>query len=168
MDYGTINLASSLRALTSMQDTIANNIANVASTGFKRRQGALTPFESELSRATGGGHMTSAFREYADLKQGDLISTGNSMDAALQGDGFLMLATRDDPNNVFYSRGGTLARSPEGELMTKEGYLVLGEDRSPIQLNNESDILVRASGEIISANSGERLASFGVYRFDEP
>jgi len=168
MDYGTINLASTLRALSSMQDTIANNIANVASTGFKRRQGAIVPFESEMARANGQREGVSAFQEFPDLEQGDLIATGNKMDTALQGDGFLMLARKSDPDNVFYSRGGSLARSSEGELVTKEGYLVLGEDRKPIELGDEGNILIRNSGEIISGRTGDRLSSLGVYRFDKP
>ncbi len=167
MDYGTINLASTLRALTSMQDTIANNIANVASTGFKRRQGALIPFETELSQAQGMGGSVSAFQEFADLDQGDLITTGNKMNVALQGDGFLKLALKDNPDNVFYSRGGALARSADGELVTKEGYLVLDESGRSIELGSEGDILIRSSGEILSGTTGDRLASFGVFRFDQ-
>ena len=91
-------------------DIIANNLANVGTTGFKKD--TLT-FDLVL-------------QEYVktDLSQGNLRVTGNPLDIALEGDGFFKIET---PHGVRYTRNGNFCLNADGVLVTQNGDPVLGE-----------------------------------------
>ncbi|MGC3833131.1 flagellar basal body rod protein FlgF [Moritella viscosa] len=103
----------------------ANNIANVNTHGFK------ADFEQARSmQAFGEGLPTRVFAitesPGQDFTGGGLQQTGNALDVAIQGDGWLSVL--DDKNQESYTRGGSLHMSPTGELLTSSGRPVLGEN----------------------------------------
>ena len=124
-------------------DVIANNIANVNTTGYKKDVMVTQNFSEVLisrinDRIDKGLRGSRPFKPLGtisygihsseimvDFKQGQLNSTGNSFDLALRGKGFFCI---DTPEGERYTRNGSFAKDAEGWLVTGEGWRVLGED----------------------------------------
>jgi flagellar basal-body rod protein FlgF len=127
-------------------DYLANNLANVDSSGFKQvlsrvseanatRTDPNQPTAAPATAATAAAPQVSGFglwpqqRElymYAgvDLRQGDLEPTGRGTDIALQGEGFFV--AQDAGGNEFYTRSGSFGLDDQHRLVTPQGYLVQG------------------------------------------
>jgi flagellar basal-body rod protein FlgF len=132
-------------------EVVANNIANLNTTGYKA-DGAV--FEEFLSPVARHGEFRSSDRRMSyvhdratwhDFKQGQLLTTGNPLDVAIDGDAFLVVQT---PRGERYTRAGSFALSPTGQLVTMDGNAVLG-DAGPIQFqNNDGKIAISNDGTI--------------------
>jgi len=160
-------------ALQRELDVIANNLANINTNGFK---GESVQFEEYLSASARANDFPLADRRLdfvqdrsttADFSQGPLAQTGNGLDVAISGDGFLVI---DTPGGERYTRNGALSRNANGELVTSEGYRVRGA-QGAIQFDqNDTDILIARDGTI-SALNGNQTADRGqirLVRFDDP
>jgi flagellar basal-body rod protein FlgF len=153
-------------------DIIANNIANLNTTGFKG-DGAV--FEQYLSPSARAGNLSAAdsrvsfVRDRAtwhDFSQGAVQQTGNPLDIAVEGQGFLTVQT---PRGERFTRNGAMQISATGELVTSEGYKVQGEggaiqfqvtDRD-ISIAKDGTISVREGASMTSTLRGKiRLVSF--------
>jgi len=146
-------------------DVIANNLANLKTTGFKQdisqceeylmpvaRQNNFRPADTRLSYVHDRGTLI-------DLKPGPLQQTGNPLDVAIEGDGFLAVQT---PRGERYTRNGALQINANGELVTSQGYQVLG-DGGPIQLQQQdSDVAISAEGTVSVRSGG--VANVSVIR----
>jgi flagellar basal-body rod protein FlgF len=110
-------------------ETIINHLANVSTTGFKAD---ILSFDQMLQ-----ANMT------IDFSQGDLIQTGNSLDLALNGDGFFKIQT---PGGIRYTRNGTFTLNNEKSLVTQNGDPVLGSN-GPITIEG-GRIEINDAGEI--------------------
>lgn len=142
-------------------EVLANNIANLSTTAFKGSQMIF----AELLQNTGSGSV--AYVQDAgtvrDWSQGPLTRTGNSLDVALQGMGFLEIETA---GGVRYTRDGRLKLDTQGQLVTLDGDPVLGEGDRPIVVPaNGGTITIGQDGTIATGqgNAG-RLA---VVSFDQ-
>ena len=151
--------ASGMQVQQERLDALSNNLANVDTTGYKRDQPIQKAFPELLIRRlsddgvrqfprasfpvgsfdvapvvgrVGTGVETNEF--FTVFSQGGLRETGNAFDLALEGEGFFVV---DTPYGERYTRNGSFLLGPEGLLVTKQGYPVLGEN-GPIQvkLNN--------------------------------
>ncbi|MDR1639893.1 MAG: flagellar basal-body rod protein FlgF [Clostridiales bacterium] len=136
---------SALGMLTQMQrmDIIADNLANVNTTGFKRDKAAVHSFSEELLKRIDdpsdqprhiismGGISQGVFIDdiYTVHESGALRKTGGSLDMAVVGDGFFTVEIpgEDDQATRMYTRDGSFTLDAEGNLITKEGSRVLGE-----------------------------------------
>jgi flagellar basal-body rod protein FlgF/flagellar basal-body rod protein FlgG len=136
MNSGYYAACAGLMSRTEAVDTIANNLANVSTAGFRATHNI---FSSVL--ATAGNSPLSALNQDAndygvlsgtqlDTSQGALVSTGNNLDLALEGPGYLVAQTAAGP---VYTRGGNLHVSPRGQLVTAAGDPVIG-DNGPITI----------------------------------
>src|SRR5687767_8544215 len=105
-------------------DTIANNLANAQTNGFKRDFERIMRNESGLVLET-----------RVDLSPGPLTATGNELDVAIDGPGFFAIQT---PAGVRYTRAGSFEISSEGELVTKDGMKVLSTSGSPISVEGQT------------------------------
>jgi flagellar basal-body rod protein FlgF len=121
-----------------------HNIANASTTGFKADMSAF-----QARAVSGPGY---ASRVYAtddsvgfDSAQGALITTGNPLDVAVQGQG--LIAVQDAAGAEAYTRAGDLHVEPSGQLMTATGHQVLG-DGGPISIPPASSISVARDGTI--------------------
>jgi flagellar basal-body rod protein FlgF len=125
MIKGIGSAGSALKPMMTRLDVLANNLANLNSTGFKRDNlftEALS--DAALREAQGRGELSgSQSRQYTDLSEGSVQQTGNPLDLAIQGRGFFTVET---PRGVRYTRNGSFSLSREGLLVTSEGYPVLG------------------------------------------
>lgn len=121
------------------QDVIANNLANAATTGFKRdliQAQAFLPTEAEEGRPVRPDAMErfpggiGPYGSVTDFSQGSLQVTKNPWDVALTGAGFLHVT---DGENDFLTRDGRLAISNQGQLITRDHNLaVLGTNGRPM------------------------------------
>ncbi len=147
MVRGLYTAASGALVAQSQADNIANNLANVNTSGFKR---TLLQVQSApemgvyLLQNQPGGNAGASSRTYvgalgtgaqvmdtpAVFEQGGLQSTGNNLDLAIQGNGFFTLQT---PQGIRYTRDGQFARDAQGYVVTMDGARVLGRN-GPIAL----------------------------------
>ncbi|MCL2600892.1 MAG: flagellar basal-body rod protein FlgF [Treponema sp.] len=150
MIRGWYTAASGMRAQQWRLDTVANNLANVNTSGFKREVAAFKAFPELLIRrmdADGVHHIPFGSADAAPLvgrlgtgvelnelftnfDQGPLRETFNDFDFALDGRGFFVVET---PWGERYTRNGSFQLGREGLLVTKEGFPVLGEN-GPISI----------------------------------
>lgn len=124
-------------------ETIANNVANANTVGFKRDQLVfkehLAAFDeapvidlpregfapSDMYHTNGAENsLVKVDGSFTDFEQGTFIPTDNPLDLALRGDGFLEVLT---PTGVRFTRKGNLSLNKEGELVTDHGFKVLKE-----------------------------------------
>lgn len=171
-------------------DTIANNIANASTTGFKRDQQVfseyLNSFEKEQEVNTvprnlasiesfyhmNGGDQAAVNPKgtFTDFSQGSLKPTGNPLDLAIEGKGFFEVLT---PQGVRLTRAGNFSLNGNGQLVTKSGHPVLkvpsgggeaGAANTDVSNRiiqfNGKDIHISDSGEIF--DNGESLGQLSV------
>jgi flagellar basal-body rod protein FlgF/flagellar basal-body rod protein FlgG len=153
MDSGYYAACAGLMSRTQALDTIANNLANSSTTGFRATHNV---FRSLLAESESGVHQLSVVNQDAndygvlgstqlDTTQGSLTNTGNEMDLAIQGSGYFQVQTS---NGVEYTRGGSLRISAKGQLVTASGDPVLGSGGAPINVPGGGPFTVSADGTI--------------------
>lgn len=134
MDSGYYAAATALMTRTAALDTIANNLANTSTVGFRSEHNVFSSVLADAGSA-GNSNLSSVINSYgilsgttADEKQGALQKTGNDLDLAIEGPGFFVVQTANGP---MYTRNGAFQVSAKGQLATSTGDLVMG-DKGPI------------------------------------
>src|SRR5579875_926172 len=152
MNSGLYGACAGLMARTEALDTIAANIANSSSTGFRGQQdvfGTVLAEASSRTRMSTLNQATNAFSQMAgtqtDDSQGAITPTGNDLDVAIKGAGYFKVKTQ---NGIVYTRNGHFQISPEGKLTTDAGDPVLG-DGGEIAVG-KGKITISADGTISS------------------
>jgi len=145
-------------------DNIANNLANVNTTGFKKSklefqdllyqqlrlagatqaEGAQVPVELQI------GYGTRPVATQRLFKQGNIVPTGNPMDVSIDGDGFLQLTLPD--GSTAYTRDGALKLSAEGSIVTSDGYsmepqITIPAGATAINISSNGEIAVLLPGD---------------------
>ena len=141
---------SALEARMKIVDVITNNLANAQTVGFKRDFGEILRNEEGYDVGT-----------TVDLSVGDLINTGNELDAAISGGGFFAVET---PQGVRYTRSGSFALSSGGELVTKDGMKVLSSSGSPI-VPGEGKVEIHDAGSVLV--DGNEVATLKIVSFKD-
>jgi len=167
-----------LDAQAARMRVIANNLANVNTTGFKRDRAqfetlayqtitaAGAPSSAEARYATGtalgsGVQMTGTARLNT---QGALSTTDNPLDMAIEGDGFFQVTMPD--GRIGYTRAGNFNLSAEGQIVTGEGYplqpqIQVPEGTESITIGNDGTVSAKMPGETESTTLGQiELARF--------
>ncbi|RQO63587.1 flagellar basal-body rod protein FlgG [Paucibacter sp. KBW04] len=149
--------ATGMQAQQTQLNVIANNVANVNTTGFKRssvnfhdlvqREGQPADGrESVLSPAMSAGvSIGSQLRMFA---AGDLKRTESPMDLAIQGNGFIEVLSPD--GSTAYSRGGTLQVNADNLLSTSEGFVLKQRIQVPTDVKS---LTVGQDGQVVSVDS---------------
>ena len=162
-------------ALSHELDIVANNIANIDTTGFKADKAAFSEYlmpGAADQKFTGSDRRVSFVQDRAtwiDLSPGSIQHTGDPLNVALDGKGYLVVQT---PRGQRYTRNGALSTNATGQLVTSEGYQVLG-DGGPIALQTgDHDISISANG-IITVREGSSTADsqrgkLQIVGFDQP
>jgi len=146
-------------------EVISNNIANMNTTGFKRqraefqdllyqnleRMGAQTSDNGNIRPngiQIGAGVKAGSVYRIGD--QGNVVSTGNKYDVAIQGKGWfrVQLPTGEDA----FTRAGSFALSPEGQIVTPDGYIVQPGISIP---NTATDVTISKSGQVQATIAGQ-------------
>jgi len=122
---------SGLRTEREAMDVVADNLANVNTTGFKRqRSGFEDVFLGEGGTGAGAGSRLGSVAQV--FTQGSLQQTGNATDVALTGEGFFAVAgSVNGMTGTFYSRAGTFHFDLAGTLVDTSGLAVLGRPALP-------------------------------------
>lgn len=140
---------SGLEARLRAVEVITNNLANSQTDGFKREFAAFVERDETVQ-----------LESRADLSNGDIVVTGNPLDAAIDGPGFFAIET---PSGVRYTRGGSFSVSAAGELVTKDGMKLLSTSGQPISLDDGGVISIEDDGSVLidgSATSRLRIVDF--------
>ena len=139
-------------------EVISNNIANMTTTGFKRRRAEFQDLIYQNLRRVGSnssdngtvvpsgaqvglGVKTAAI--YRISEQGNLQQTSNSLDVAIRGNGFFQVTLPS--GETAYTRDGTFGLSPDGQIVTADGYPVAPGITVP---PNARDVTISANGEV--------------------
>ena len=156
-------------ALQRQMDVVANNIANINTTGFKSEQLLFQEFLMPVARDRDFPMLdqrlsyTEDWATIHDMSVGTIVQTGNPLDVALSGEGFLMVQT---PGGERYTRSGNLQIDAAGQLVTVDGDPVL-TDAGPIRFAaGETDITIAPDGAI--ASSAGNRGKLRVVEFADP
>ena len=141
---------------------IANNVANISTTGFRREGLVFAEHVARLDREPSLS-LSHGNARIADLSQAGISQTGGTYDLAIQGDGFFLVMT---PEGERLTRAGSFTPSAEGELVTPEGYQVLDAGGAPVFVPPGAEVAIGADGTI-SAN-GEAVGQIGLWQPTDP
>ena len=156
--------ATGMAAQQTNVETIANNLANMNTTGFKEQraefedllyQNIQTPGAQTSDQGTyapngiqiGAGVRTAAI--YRITTQGDLQSTGNPYDVAIQGSGYFGILQGD--GTIAYTRSGNFSLSPQGQLVTQDGLVVQPGIAIPA---NTTGVTINSQGQVNATVAG--------------
>lgn len=163
-------------------DTIANNVANINTNGFKysrvefrdalyARMLSPTDNSPEVNLQRGTGALV--YQTVRDMAQGARLETGGPLDFFLEGQGFF--EARDAAGNLFYTRNGSFFLSAETDgnfLVDGQGNFILDDAGARIEIPGlVADLSVSGDGTLLSRNadgSFTTVARFGLYAFDNP
>jgi flagellar basal-body rod protein FlgF/flagellar basal-body rod protein FlgG len=150
-------------------DVVANNIANLNTTGYKADGSLFEEYLASTARSDQTGSRVSFVRDrgvWHDMSQGPIERTGNPLDVAVDGTGFLVVQT---PRGERYTRNGALQINATGQLVTSDGFPVLGDggpitlqanDRQ-VQISHDGTISVREGASNVDSARGKlRLVTF--------
>ncbi len=144
-------------ALEKRMDSIANNIANLGTVGF-RADGIK--FESLISQtASDSVAFASTGSEYISRRSGAFMETGNLLDVAVRGEGWMAFQT---PDGNVYSRDGRLQMTDAGDLLSVGGLPVLDVGGAPILLNPDAGPPGIAEDGMITQN-GQQIGAIGLF-----
>ncbi|MBU6459499.1 MAG: flagellar basal-body rod protein FlgF [Proteobacteria bacterium] len=127
------------------QEMVANNLANVNTTGFRADQEVFSSY-----MPPGGGHSASAYvvnsSTASNLSSGTISYTGNPLDIAVTGPGFFVV--KDQAGKEAYTRDGNLMIGKGGILETKEGNEVVSDTGTPITIPPATKITIASDGTV--------------------
>lgn len=155
--------STGMQAQQRQVETIANNIANVNTTGFKKNRLAFRSLLYQTYKAPGanvskdqvdptglqvgtGAEVSSSTKSFM---QGDLVPTGGVFDIAIKGEGFLSV---DGPaGETLYTRDGALRKDAEGLLVTADGYrltsqITIPPDALTVTIGNDGTVSYATAG----------------------
>lgn len=169
MENAQLVSLSRLQTLNRQMNVVANNLANMNTTGFKSEEMLFEEYLMPISSAETfqRGDRTLRFvlddRSVGNFETGPLRPTGNQLDVALQGEGFFAVQT---PAGERYTRAGSFTLDPSGQLTTHDGHPVLGQGGPILFDPQETDITITGDGAI-SGSNGE-IGRLRVVRFENP
>jgi flagellar basal-body rod protein FlgG len=162
----SLDIASTgMQAQQTNVDVISNNLANMTTTGFKRRRTEFQDLIYESERRVGSntsdsgtivpagaqvglGVRTAAI--YRINEQGTLSQTSNSLDIAIRGNGYFPVTLPS--GDTAYTRDGTFGLSPDGTIVTADGYPIAGGITIPA---NATSVTVSATGQVQASIAGQ-------------
>jgi flagellar basal-body rod protein FlgF len=161
MQNGLYVSLSAQVALERRLETIANNVANMNTIGY-RAEGVS--FETEVAKA-GDNRIAyvSSGSSFVSRRAGALIKTGNPLDLAIQGSGWFAIRTAD---GTAYTRDGRMRLSETGSLETLNGNTILDAGGAPILLSPSAGSLTIA-GDGMIAQDGKQVGAIGLFAIDD-
>jgi flagellar basal-body rod protein FlgG len=177
--------SGALQAYQQKIDTAANNVANVNTTGYKRRDQSFSEIlaaqinnqgrpDQEIGRLTPNGvrvgYGVRTGLTQLDTEQGQAIETGNPFDLMIQGNGFFQVgypsATAGAPDDVRYTRDGNFHLSPvpnkpgSYHLVHANGGYLLDQNGTAIELDGQNEVMFDSTGQIQLKNKNGQGATF--------
>jgi flagellar basal-body rod protein FlgF len=151
MNVSLYQAAAALNVNSRWQELTATNLAASSIPGYKRQEMSFSAVQANLLDSTSGsGHSEALMPRSAtgtNFKQGNNRPTGDPTELALEGPGFFEVQLPDGSRG--YTRNGDFQRNGQGQLLTQQGYAVLGEG-GPLQLDpsNTAPLSIAPTGEV--------------------
>jgi flagellar basal body rod protein FlgG len=169
MEVSLYQAAAAMSATAQWQDLIAENLSASSVPGSRKQEISFSDVQSgmgaDLSDAEKSSNSIPMAHTVTNFQPGELHSTGNPMDFALEGPGFFQVKMANGQNA--YTRDGEFRLNAKGQLVTKMGNQVLG-DGGPLQFNpqNSSNITVSANGDV--AQGDQVVGKLKTFEFSDP
>ncbi|MEH6834264.1 MULTISPECIES: flagellar hook-basal body complex protein [Falsihalocynthiibacter] len=164
MDNASYTTLTRQSGLMREMQTVANNLANLATTGFRKEGVIFAEHVKALGRDDPSLSMATASVANTDLRQGSLSQTNGTFDFAIEGEGFFMVETQDG-NRL--TRAGAFTPNGEGDLVTHDGNRLLDAGGAPIFVPaGVADLQVSADGTLSA--DGQPLSQIGLFQPENP
>ncbi len=162
--------ATGMLAQQTNVEIISNNIANMNTTAYSRRRGEFQDLIYQNLRRVGTsssdsgtivpcgvqlGNGVKTASVYRITEHGSMLNTDNTLDMAIQGNGYFQVELPGGKGTA-YTRDGSFQLSPEGQIVTHDGYTVMPGITVP---NNAISISINSSGEVFAAIDGQTESS---------
>jgi flagellar basal-body rod protein FlgF len=166
MDVSLYQAAAAMHATAQWQDLIAENLTTSQISGGRKREVLFSDVAAgRNSGVPGAGYVIPTVTTVTNFQPGELHVSSNPMDFALEGPGFFTVQL---PNGqTAYTRGGEFELNSKGQLVTNQGYQVMGDD-GPLQFNPSSSdpISISPTGEV---NQGQQqVGKLKLVEFNNP
>ncbi|WP_282938774.1 flagellar hook-basal body protein [Paenibacillus sp. RC67] len=185
MNNSMINASVSMQALQQKLDLLSNNIANIDTNGYKRKEASFQDVLTSVKQQPEGfqkqgrlsplgynqGWGARLVQAQLNMGQGSLEPTGNDLDLAVEGNGlFEINSVTKDANGALtaqtvWTRDGSFQVSPSDNpadadffLMTKDGRYVMGTDDTPIRIPANHKVKIEEDGTIMAMNDADKSA----------
>jgi flagellar basal body rod protein FlgG len=151
MDVSLYSAAAAMNATERWQDMVADNLSSASIPGTRQQEISFSAVQAGDSPDNSGSASSAYVIPFAaastNFSQGELKTTGNNMDLALDGPGFFSVQMPD--GSTAYTRDGEFKLNSEGNLTTKQGYPVVGSGGVlTFDPNNTAPIDISAGGEV--------------------
>lgn len=150
--------------LAKEMQSVANNIANLSTTGYRREGVVFAEMVQALPAEGGSVAMTEARGRFNDDVQGGLVETGGTLDMAIEGDGYFTVLTAQGER---LTRAGAFTRNADGEVVNPDGDRLLDEGGGPILIPFEATSIALAPDGTLSAD-GQPVARVGLVTPSDP
>ena len=149
-----------MKGLDDEMRAVANNIANLSTTGF-RAEGVVFAEVLEAARVDGGAlAMAQPRAHFTDDRPGGLTMTGGTLDLAIEGAAYFQVET---PNGNRLTRAGAFARSPEGDVVDMQGNRLLDQGGAPVNIPAAAGAVRIAEDGTVSTAAGDPIAQIGLF-----
>lgn len=155
---------SGAKATMQRQDTLANNLANVSTPGFRAELQAFRAVPVQGSGASTRVYSLETTTGY-DSSPGAITATGRNLDVAARGNAWLTVQALD--GTEAYTRGGSLEVSSDGTLTTRSGLPVMG-DGGPLQVPPNSAVSIGADGTVSAKGADGKNTAIGKLKLVTP
>ena len=166
MNVSLYQAASALTAAARWQEVVSENLASASIPGYKKQELSFGTVEAGLLQAQNGTRaaLPKALTN-TSFQTGEIRHTGVNTDVAIDGPGFFEVQLAN--GSTAYTRDGEFQVSAQGQLVTKQGYAVLGQN-GPIQLDrtNRTPVSISATGDI--SQGSEVKAKLKIVTVDHP
>jgi flagellar basal-body rod protein FlgF len=169
MNVSLYQAAAAMNANARWQELIAENLVSGSTPGARKQAISFSAVEAGLAPGApglaGSRYVIPRANTAVSFQAGELRRTGNTMDFALEGPGFFEVQL---PNgDRAYTRDGEFQLNAQGQLVTKQGYIVL-TDAGPLQLdpNNAGPLTISASGDV--SQGSEKKGRLQIVEFNDP
>ena len=149
MNNASYVLMSRQAGLSKELNGIANNIANTDTAGFRSEHHLFSEYIKRLGPTENSVSQTNSAGRFFNTRPGALSQTGNVLDVAIEGQGYFVVETSGGER---LTRAGAFVLDNEGQIMTHDGNLVLGEGGTPLTIPPEAETVVVAPDGSISTD----------------
>lgn len=160
MNRGIYISGGGMMVETVRTDTIANNLANSNTAGYKKDINVTRDFHDMLIERINDGENPApkvgnlgmgavSIENYVVHKNGAFIDTGDSMSVAISGSGYFAVET---PAGVRYTRNGAFTLNSDGQLVTMDGYAVLGAGGTTINMIDNQPVNISNTGQVYNGD----------------
>lgn len=172
MNVSLYQAASALNANARWQEVISENMASGSIPGFKKQEMSFEAVRAGLLSPTAPGGKAGAqpvslpaSRKHLNFSPGEVKRTDVNTDFAIEGSAFFEVQL---PNgNTAYTRDGEFKLNAQGQLVTKQGFLVMGEG-GPVQLDSNNSLALTAAADGTISQGDEVRGKLNLVTFNDP